>query len=301
MKTRTLWWFVGAAAVSAWAVAFLSADYVCRRPDSWAGRFLRGVYQAAATYNPVSVISQVAAGGAHPGCQVEAPTTSCQPLAPNCHDEASPEAVEPLPIETINLPRIQVEAAQAHDEDEAVRQVAATEPPEDANDLPDAMPPCVDEHENVPLHMTHADEAAECQEVDGQTWLVNFWRMLFGGAGVEPKEKLPTFARPAGGEEESELVPGGKAPLLRESPAIHQQYPGCPFMERCPGATRPVPSAPKSLKDDKSYDLNSLGRRLGADADDSEECEDHPKQPDVDTMEFRPSDAKLGEFDPKPF
>jgi hypothetical protein len=47
----------------------------------------------------------------------------------------------------------------------------------------------------------------------------------------------------------------------------------------------------------QKYDLPARLRQLLP--GDSTEAEEQPSHPEVDTMEFRPSDARQGEFDPK--
>src|SRR5262249_3127328 len=185
--------------------------------------------------------------------------------------------------------------------------------PPPAPDPYETMPPCVDDQQDaLPAAMPHADEAEESEEVRSECWLIDFWKKVFWGTAESeyyPRRYFSPDFRRSGGEEESELIPGGKAPSLREDSGIHQQYPGCPFMKRCPGIgprAKPVTPAldvPKPIK--KKSDGPSAANTKKIDhqleEDDGEESELNPEHPDVDTTEFRRSDARPGEFDRRPF
>jgi hypothetical protein len=54
----------------------------------------------------------------------------------------------------------------------------------------------------------------------------------------------------------------------------------------------------RGMADPKKYELPARLRQLVP--GDSTEAQEEPAHPEVDTTEFRPSDARPGEFDPKP-
>jgi len=64
------------------------------------------------------------------------------------------------------------------------------------------------------------------------------------------------------------------------------------------GETNGKASLGRKMTDPKKYELPARLRQLVP--GDSTEAQEEPAHPEVDTTEFRPSDAKPGEFDPKP-
>ena len=98
------------------------------------------------------------------------------------------------------------------------------------------------------------------------------------------------------------------ANLCLEEPNYYQQYPGCPFTNGCPRTDRHAPTTPeifgKGAGEETSEDATPpAGPEAGT---------VKPKGLDViatgtllpagsDTMEFRPSDAREGEFDKRPY
>jgi hypothetical protein len=138
---------------------------------------------------------------------------------------------------------------------------------------------------------------------------------------TEEQPENPPAAETPGGEE-SEALPG-TPPDCREDPHHDQQYPGCPYMGGCPGSMHCPPPAPAdSESQPKTKKKKKTAKALPDVVEDTairrmkyEEfampAAERPMRPDhfdwvpaipkVDTMEFRPSDAKPGEFDPKPF
>ncbi len=94
-------------------------------------------------------------------------------------------------------------------------------------------------------------------------------------------------------------------PLAQEDPTIPYQYPGCLYLGPCPGSEKKGSPAPPKAKESPS----TPGRDRGADARPSGlkyhvtlkksvpiEDDSSPKHPEVDTMEFRPSDAGAVDF-----
>jgi hypothetical protein len=113
---------------------------------------------------------------------------------------------------------------------------------------------------------------------------------IFGSILGEFTERMIHEAaqEPAGSEEQSRP---GTPPRCQEDPDYPQQYPGCPHLGNCPaGKKAPKNEMPKS--DDPNG--QSAAPAKGANAD----CRAHPV---IDTTEFRPSDARDGEFGRIPF
>jgi hypothetical protein len=161
------------------------------------------------------------------------------------------------------------------------------------------MPRCYDDDEDVPSRMPRAEDFETPPDTDA---LFRFWLDLFRSS----KEDLD-------GQEESEAIHEEALPPCQEDPAYQYQYPGCPFTGKYPVEDRPKLKHGAPLPETKQkkrsmipdFDPNSLPvperlKRLLPQADSEEEEEGLQPPPNVDTTEFRPSDAKPGEFEPKP-
>jgi len=181
------------------------------------------------------------------------------------------------------------------------------------DDYPKVMPHCTDE--DVPEHMPCPAESKSSSDP-----LFKFWLDLFESAAKEANDM--SGAEP---QEESHYFHDEEPPQCLEDPAYQHQYPGCPYTGKCPGKESttspkiidPAPTVkPKNankrpemkqdgnadptgyLFDPKKYELPARLRQLLP--GDSTEAEEEPSHPEVDTMEFRPTDARPGEFNPKP-
>jgi hypothetical protein len=145
--------------------------------------------------------------------------------------------------------------------------------------------------------MPHAEESETPASSDA---LFRFWQDLFRNLSEE-----------SAGQEESEALDVDVPAPCQEDPVYHYQYPGCPFTGKCPFLDSPALRSDPSLREHKEknrpmtpdFDPNELSvperlKRLLPQAG-SEEEELLPP-PNVDTTEFRPSDARPGEFDPQP-
>jgi hypothetical protein len=119
---------------------------------------------------------------------------------------------------------------------------------------------------------------------------VSFWLSLF-------QDAMPPADEETAPEQDADqpMEEIQEEPACQEDPHYSEHYHHCPYMggRSCPPC--PAGGAPKVKKPRGS--------------DDVEECEPCPKaepdpesppQPGIDTMEFRPSDAKEGEFESKP-
>lgn len=190
-------------------------------------------------------------------------------------------------------------------------------PPEECDeDYPKIMPPCTDDgngSKNMP-------RAAELKRDNDS--LFEFWQGLFDSTSKDDETMGAPEAQP-----EKHYFHDEEPPQCLEDPAYQHQYPGCPFTGKCPGMKQsdsplmidPVPD----IKPKKSKKSLEIERKANSKADpgcqmsnpskyelparlrqllpgDSTEAEEEPSHPEVDTMEFRPSDAHPGEFNPKP-
>jgi hypothetical protein len=163
----------------------------------------------------------------------------------------------------------------------------------DSSQKPTFMPPITDNE--TPAAKPHASADAERIGDFLGSFLFDFFHD-------------PASDRTDGTEESATFHPG-QPPNCQVDPDYFQQYPGCPFMGRCPSGSplppngRPIPKldTPKKGAVEEQIVPNSepnpkpmtLQKKCGT--------EDCPAHPEVDTTEFRPSDAKKGEFDRIPF
>jgi hypothetical protein len=150
---------------------------------------------------------------------------------------------------------------------------------------PEYMPPCIDDDEPAPATMPYADDAAVAPpKLRSKRWR----RMPNDYSGCEESEA----GAPIHGAD------------CREDPAYPYQYPGCPYVgpSATPGVYHRLPAMPRELPPPEVYRSSHKpsapatppAKKSANDA----EC---PAHPEVDTMEFRRSDAKEGEFDRIPF
>ena len=150
---------------------------------------------------------------------------------------------------------------------------------------PERMPPCTDDEDLAPATMPYAEDSQECRPASR-------WRRM-------PNDYS--------GCEESE----SRSPLHRadcqEDPAYPYQYPGCPYIgpAATPGVYHRLPAMPEEGPPKDLYQAPLRHTEPPAPGDfrfkkpvDEIDC---PTHPEVDTMEFRHSDAKEGEFDRSPF
>jgi hypothetical protein len=153
---------------------------------------------------------------------------------------------------------------------------------------PAYMAPCVDDDERAPATMPYADDAA----IAPPTVRWKGWRRM-------PNDYS--------GCEESEAGGSVHRADCREDPAYPYQYPGCPYIgpSATPGVYHRLPAMPRELPPPEIYRSphgtpapTAPGTLPGKKSANDAEC---PAHPEVDTMEFRRSDAKEGEFDRTPF
>lgn len=185
---------------------------------------------------------------------------------------------------------------------------------QDPDDCPKIMPPCNDDEGEAPAVMPYVeDQDTASADKDCADYLKRTVNEL--------RDRGKEIRDSDAGQEESEAG-DEQEPPLEEDPAYHHQYPGCPHSGYCPYSGRgpaddyepvPPPKSEKKSADDaeesepaqptiqekqhSKEDKNQAKHPNGGGKCGSEEC---PAHPEVDTMEFRPSDAHEGEFDPKP-
>jgi len=174
---------------------------------------------------------------------------------------------------------------------------------EESEDNPGAMPLSADDDSAAPSVMPYVEDG------DDSAPFFNFWIDLLGEAAARShKDQQPDTSAAAGSEESEEASESGPADC-REDPAYPYQYPGCPSTATCPAGgchkpkTRPqlTPKVMGDLEEQSAPPDLLLPPHKPVDAEpDADSPEESPIHPDVDTMEFRPSDAREGEFEPHP-
>ncbi len=319
----------GMAAVVFVMVGFyLTAIYAIRHPDSFLARYGLAAFQLGTdTVFQIGRTTFLEAGRIILKTSPDAGPDSqhadlCPPGDPRPIDEvaqAEPELLPPIDNGIIQAVREQLPPISfAADGEPPLADERATTPAPDDIRQPALMPESVtelapecDEAEQKMLRCFDDDEDAPARmlRTDGTEPLINtdalfrFWLDLFRGV-VEEMD----------GQEESEAMHEEEPPPCQEDPAYQYQYPGCPFTGKCPFLDAPGmrPNVPlhenkrKKAILDPGFDPNSLHvperlKRLLPQAGSAEEEEGEPlPEPNVDTTEFRPSDAKPGEFDPQP-
>lgn len=139
---------------------------------------------------------------------------------------------------------------------------------EDAEEIHHPMPGCGDEGED-------------------DNPIGKVWKSLF-------HKDIPELYEPMEGIEESEE---SEMPACQEDPHHSEHYPVCPYTGRsyrsCPSAAPSCPSSPANLPRCQEGTEECTPEKNDADPE-------APAQPGIDTMEYRPSDAHEGEFEPKP-
>lgn len=189
---------------------------------------------------------------------------------------------------------------------------------EESEELPKTMPPCVEDETTVaPDTMPYCDDAVDAESKA----MYEYWKSLFddgkpSSAPADDGKKMDGVPKDA---TQSEGKPEESEPPADQSDAndvdYHRTHPDtcpgmivCPYSGRCYPAnpeptsepTTPAPRLSKKSKDkDKTSKVKQSHSRKVPIPD---ECgsEDCPAHPEVDTMEFRKSDAHQGAFNPKP-
>jgi hypothetical protein len=330
---RRLFWCSAAVIVAAAAAVYGAAEYAQQHPGSFLARCSFATYHLMVEYNPLSRAGHVVAarvpratqGVAVPACTGAATCTA------DHGQSVRGEAAEPAVLGELfsrdaftNLSRCQAPATLTSDLQEPCQgppsdslegpaSISGEAPGltvqaggvEESEDSPPTMPLSRDDDGDAPAVMPYIVDSD-----DDSAQLFNYWMGLFRKAAGQSNEgQQPGADTAAGSSEESESMYGNVPADCREDPAYNYQYPGCPYTGTCPKGRGRLPTAkpqvaPKlmgdleeqsPLPDSLVPQLKPVETKPDADSDD-----ESPLHPDVDTMEFRHSDAHDGEFDPHP-
>lgn len=314
---RKLFWGGAALAVLAASVVYLAASHTSRHPTSWVGRTLIAVYRVADAINPLSLGSQTASSRA------TRPIIPSPDVPPDA--DFSQEAEEPLMEQgqfkpagfpDFNGHRLPGQIIISDGEEFGVEiGTEVTLFPRDAHDFigpppVEDVPPAIQVTDYIPSTMSYVED--EDDEAEHFLWeyLRDFFRIeevILGG--TEKEEQTETLFRPLGftpyhdshppscpytggcpyphgyrlpvrpvpsSQEEQGIDP----PACKEDPNYHQQYPGCPY------------TGPRSTGQPSTPAIKEVLPPAPA---------KKPERSEVDTMEFRRSDAKPDEFRRIPF
>jgi hypothetical protein len=328
---------IGAVAVAASAVFFyLAANYALHHPQSLVSQLVLTSFHLGTDHNPFFKAGQSVGKAAYRVAKAEVTDSDmateeeeqllCVPPGTPANDEPKPSAISPenrdFIIRTIKdelHPAPLAHDTKAHHRELPMPLFGQAElcipAANDDEDYPRFMPRCSDD--DAPAVTQAAGKSDAKSSTDP---LFQFWLGLFQSAAREA-DTLGA-AEP---QEDPRYFHDEEPPQCQEDPVYQHQYPGCPFTGKCPEQTAPpkmivpVPTLkPKTglipsgalmrpngqsdsacqMTDPKKYELPARLRQLLP--GDSTEAEEEPAHPEVDTMEFRPTDAKPGEFNPKP-
>lgn len=335
---RTVFWCACALAVTAASLAYLAADYAYRYPESKVGRCTLVGYRIATDCNPVvrfgQVMSQCAAEATREVMTVAACKGAKACCAPSACQTSNPEdgSTQPdggeRPVDIIDLANYQIPIPQADDPTaEVITNVQETHTGSlmigigvnsDAGltgvvvqpESP-CTPRCMNPETEVPA--TVPTEKKDEITSDSEDSELQDWLRQYEESAVDPKPQTEKV-QPQGDQEESEAINEGEPPTCQEDPSSAHQYPSCPYMGGCPSSGHcpvqmdPAPVTPKKTKKRKSKKEEPKpeptksavpAKPVVPEAESGNE-EQEP-QSEIDTMEFRKSDAQKDEFKPGPF
>jgi hypothetical protein len=315
---RKFCWGFGIAGVLMLTGVVAAAHHAARFPHSFIGRVLHGASHVAAKLNPAAGFGPVLA---HLEKQNKAAAGDIEgvPADPEPADDPAPATDGVSSSAPIVIPDDEPAVGSSHLDmpAEELRVVRHSEPVQpDAEQIdgmclsaPGVMPPCQDDEsrEVLPMPLIESDEEEEPEGhagclVDGALFGIQF------GSKVEAIECQEAEAE-TGPMPSRDDAPANEC---REDPHHHHHYSGCPYTGRCypncPSTgcptTRPCdsprPAAGGEDKSSKPADptppgdttaLKKIKRFLMREA-----IEDRPTHPEVDTMEFRPSDGQLYDY-----
>jgi hypothetical protein len=309
-------WCCSAAGVMS-AAGFLSlAYYACRCPDSLVGRSMQLIAEASLAMQPLDGLTSLAMHSSQANTSVCEAAGAVEECIPDDPQPIAPEPKEPLVIEEVN--EIEVEAAPIviGEEEPTPREEAtpfipgpinfngpATDqaeiqaPEVPSKGCPIVMPYCQDDGAQLipPPRMPGAEAGDKPASANSEETGFKEWLKLFDEG---KQDKSPTSEElPAPVEDEAP-----QAELkCQEDSHLHEHYPGCPRVT-CPYIGKSYPSRTPPRKS---------GTEEASEEPPQEEKESHrrkvgkPKEeelpvPNVDTMEYRKSDAGLNEYGPGP-
>jgi hypothetical protein len=322
---KVLWHCAGATLLAA-AVCYLGAEFAYRYPNTLVGRCVVATYHVGVRFNPVYRLGQVAAGKTATVMQrlehvltTPATTPAAAPSeAPAIPDDPRPLAVEEREEGPCLAPGHLVgKVVIPPDEEEPAVPVPGvtgdpmTSAAEEAEAIPPTMLPAADTTVTE-RRMPYADEdttgeptrtmpyATDEDDQEGSRKINNLLHETF--------ESRPIEGPDCGHAEESEL-PAGTPPDCCEDPNYNLHYPGCPHLGPCPdkgkGPVR-VPYAPSAGEEQSvpplpEADPERFLQHKPSDMPRGDRTDYCPAPQKLDTMEFRRSDARPGEFGKFPY
>lgn len=300
---RKLIWCCCAAGLLA-AGSFLSlAYYACRCPETVVGHSMQILAEAAAAIQPLSGLTALAVRTSQANAQAHEPDVSIAECIPDDPQPVAPEPaqkpqgifrqespatdremreIDAAPIvigEEDPMPRDQADAADPIPNELAAMQEQEIPP----KGRPVFMPYCRDDEDEpaIPPTMPGADGGDKKERNVFTEWMELFEEGKEGTSSTVEVLPLP-----------QELTPNGE-PKCQEDCHRHEQLSGCPR------TTCPFCPTKKKGGEESSEEPRKPGKKPQRDkgAKSKEQC---PRTQGVDTMEFRKSDAGLGEYGPGP-
>jgi hypothetical protein len=302
----------GAAVLALLLAVGVTFVYARCHPDSKLTRGVRLAYDLSVKYNPLTPVARLAADRAAPA--VEGVAEAVLPDVPAAQNdtpatdsgdtpvqESSPVPCPAVAAAVTDFLRGQAEMLSVDEEQgccedkggkETVHKLCpATEEAGGAEEAEDHMPLTGDSQGAEPADMPYSK--------DDTGW----WSHVMSFLKSAGKKGKPAVA----GEE----VPDGSATVHPGAPVKCQEDSGYPFQDSAcpyPGACacpehKDKPAAVPETEggaEEQSMPPHKPARHKSARPVSDEGCEECPPHPEVDTMEFRPSDAHPGEFDQQP-
>jgi hypothetical protein len=264
-----------------------AANHAARCPNSVIGRVLHGASHMAARMSPAAGFAEVLARS--------------QPAEPDviASVEGIPDEPEAVPEQAPAVSEERSSAPIVIPEDDpaplaSVRQVPPATPVAAAPFGAQTECPATT-HQAAPATMPYCHEEEECEAAAGET--------------VQGYELLPMPCAEEESEDNLEFTPETQEPpacdKCPEDSACQHHYSGCPFTGQpypgCPSRACPgkpsTPSGSEEASEPPSTTSSALRKihRLNMRLPMDESC---PMHPEVDTMEYRPSDGSLHDYGP---
>jgi hypothetical protein len=271
---RKLYWCAAAMAVLGAVAICVITGYVHCCPNSLLGGCASAALRVGVAVNPVIGLgTSLRVAVPQEDTEADVEVAPCPPSEPGLMSDPCPERLQPVP---------------------AAEDCEACEPL-----LPQTAPPQIGEGPEGSVILPWAPSEAGLRATD------DFFCPMPPG-NTEASEP-PTIADP----QQAEEVKSGHPPACREDCKGTDHYPACPHLGSCcpfsgkcapqGGAEEcaepellppPHPASPAHKDSPKSTSWKTSPSSCPS------PCLKSPAVPGVDTLEFRPSDAKKGEFDP---
>jgi len=287
-----------AIAVSALAVGIYSAaGYAARHPTSLLARFATVVYKVGFD-SPAGRIEQAVAGRpvtCQRSCEDESvPDLPCSPAKTNPLFEAQPEqpGADVALIEPIHVtPGVAPQAGRT-----------STGPfdPAARNPFPEIIPIVAGEMDDCPAVMPYCGDDQTCPPPMTNALRANSRsKFLDWFLGLYPDESGPCC-----GTEEAEESPADACSGCSRGPSCREKKDGPPKQRdaiKTPEGAGQEEQESGSGSRSKQRSSEAVNKRLEGLLQEYQSPETRPIKRNIDTMEFRPSDARKGEFGPIPF